>query len=176
MRAHGIASNAATVKTGPPRSYTKTESRDSSGAIPKKRKAEQFLEENTMADDEEVYGNIKSDPIDMKEQFNVKEEEGQLSLNDAANLIQFYDPQPYSSAHLGDHDYSRSVLVETSTGYHTPMTFGFQAPNPYAFPISYSSMADTESIPRSSGQLPYRSPYQYTSDGQGGSASPVVLE
>jgi hypothetical protein len=175
MRTHGIAPNAATIKSAPSRSYTKSERRESSGNTSKKRKAEQFLEENTTPDDEEGYANIKPDPIDSKEQFNVKEEDGQLSLDEAANLMQFYNAQSCAISQLGEKKYGCSDFEGSSVGYHSPLTYGLQAQQPYDFSRAYDS-AVMNNLPTPTSQIPYQSPYQYNSESHSGTASPVVLE
>jgi hypothetical protein len=204
MRAHGIAPNAASVKTQPA-SRTKTEPRESTtgnGNVPnKKRKAEQFMEDNntSVADDEEGFAtNIKADPVDEKTQLRVKEEEGRLSLDDAANLMQFYDTPSFQGSEFdaGGQDYGASDWDgASSSGYHTPIgnLYGMQDPFNFSTPYDSAGMSSSgmggsgmsDVIPRFTG-LQYQSPYQpyvqhtpntpITPDNQGGSESPVIVE
>ncbi|KAI9053825.1 hypothetical protein LZ554_002773 [Drepanopeziza brunnea f. sp. 'monogermtubi'] len=113
MRSHGIAPNAATIKPAPRNLKSERQQSLPSSSSPsaaKKRKTEGYLDENTTADDDEGFGMVKPEPAVMiKEQFVVKEEEthrqqpgGQLSLGDAANLMQYYDtPTRYSGGGSG---------------------------------------------------------------------------
>ncbi|KAJ5032840.1 uncharacterized protein L3040_009431 [Drepanopeziza brunnea f. sp. 'multigermtubi'] len=120
MRSHGIAPNAATIKPAPRNLKSERQQSLPSSSSPsaaKKRKTEGYLDENTTADDDEGFGMVKPEPAVMiKEQFVVKEEEthrqqpGQLSLGDAANLMQYYDtPTRYSGGDSGGGDGSGSV-------------------------------------------------------------------
>ncbi|CZT11848.1 uncharacterized protein RCO7_11645 [Rhynchosporium graminicola] len=114
MRAHGIASNAATGKPGPIRSLKaqRSEPLASSSSLPpisKKRKADPSLDEVNAGDDDEGFSTVKREPAaSSKEHFVVKEEEqhrqlpGQLSLEDAADLMQYYDtPTGYAGIGVG---------------------------------------------------------------------------
>lgn len=136
------------------------------------------MEENNNADDEEGFGPpiIKPDPVDTKEHLHVKEEDGALSLDDAANLMQFYDPQAYTSTQFGgEHGFGSGDYDGSSGGYHTSLSgsYGLGAPQPFDF---------SAAMPRSMGvglnpqALQYTSPYQYTGDNQGNSESPVIVE
>lgn len=188
MRAHGIASNAASVKTQPPL-RTKHERRESTTAnanVSKKRKAEQFAEDyDTSVDEEEGFApSIKTDPVDEKVQFRVKEEDGQLSLSEAANLMHFYDAQPFTDSqfNVGEGpDYGRSDYNANPAGYHAPLSdpHSLQAPYDFVTPYVSDGMARSSinnALPMPAG-LPYQSPYQqcppYT---QGGSDSPLIVE
>lgn len=187
MRAHGIAPNAATIKPAPARNM-KTERRESSNSSStssKKRKADAFLEDTTLVDDDETFGNIKPDPINMKEQFVVKEEsegqsmqQGQLSINQAANLMQYYDsPTTYGGAGLGAESNYRSSNYGGSAGYSTPMAsaYSLQSQQPYDF--STFNAGGMNAIPRSENQgMHYQPLIPYQADDQGRSDSPVIVE
>ncbi|KAK0122384.1 hypothetical protein ONS95_010624 [Cadophora gregata] len=114
-RAHGIAPNAATVKPAP-RSLkpVRTEPTQSSSTTPKakKRKTDHFLEENTAEDDDEGFGTVKTEPVvakteqlEVKAEVDKKHQPGQLSLDETANLLQYYDtPTQYAAIGMGMND------------------------------------------------------------------------
>jgi hypothetical protein len=182
MRSHGIAPPNAAVKPSPSRAPApKVERRESKERAPKKRKAEGYMNENATVDDEEDFDCVKPDPTNDKEQFCVKEEEpGQLSMDDAANLVQYYNT-PYNSTQPGGSEgYIGSPFETGSAAYPCPIgdSYGLQAQDTYGFPYSTPSM---NSIPAPSRgihyepMMPYSSPYSST-DNQGGSDSPVIVE
>lgn len=197
MRAHGIAPNAASIKPAPTRA-PKSEGRESSIPTLKKRKAEQFLED-TPADDDEAVGwgtvHIKEGPREEKYNFKeevdhkpqITQEQGQLNLEQAANLIQYYDngSQLVVDDLYGAGDFGGGMSgYGTSSGYATPMgsAYGLDSSNGY-FPALYSSasmggMNELSSIPRSSQQsFQYQQPgLQYRSEEQGHSDSPLIVE
>lgn len=203
MRAHGIAPNAATIKPAPTR--TKME-RSDSATTPKKRKADQFMEDNTAGDDEEAFGapGVKPDPANEQEMFHVKEEEpvvggqvqgqiqgqgqGGMSLGDAANLMQYYDNTP---------SYTTDGQMGGEVGYTFPFQGrdaefnGFLSPYGGSYanetghiytPASCNPKVDplvrrSGTIPRYSPQMvQYEAPLPYTGEIVGGSESPVVVE
>ena len=187
MRAHGIAPNAATIKPLLARSI-KSDRRDSTEKPSKKRKAEEFVEDNGATDDDEAFpNNIKSDPTNEKEKFMVKEEghgndhQGQqLSINDAANLMQYYNtPSSYNSGLGGlggDQDYG-SDYGGSASGYATPTggDCGLHL-QPYDFGSAYGNFGFS-GIPRTASQGPrYQPTMQFPADPQGGSDSPVIVE
>lgn len=218
MRSHGIAPNAASIKPAPrnpkcERQQSLPSSSSPSGA--KKRKTEGYLDENSAADDDEGFGMVKPEPaLAIKEQLVVKEEEahqhqqqqqpGQLSLGEAANLMQYYDtPTRYSGDGLSmEGEYKSYDAGMASPSISSP--YGLGAPPSYSF----SSHAHSHSHAQPASHSPYgssemgaglggmhigeqqrASPYQqlmpYSSDGPGGPGqgqgqgrpdSPVVLE
>jgi hypothetical protein len=184
MRAHGIAPNAATIKPAPSRSI-KSDRHDSIEKPSKKRKADAFIEENGATDDDETFTNsIKSDPVNDKEKFMVKEEEHghgqQLSMNDAANLMQYYDTPPSYSSALGglggEQDYG-SDYGGGASGYATPTggDYGLHS-QPYDFGSAYGN-AGFSGVPGIADQgLQYQPMMQFLSDPQGRSDSPVIVE
>ncbi|KAE8440846.1 hypothetical protein EG329_006389 [Mollisiaceae sp. DMI_Dod_QoI] len=188
MRAHGIAPNAATIKPAPARSM-KAERRESStpsSTFSKKRKADAFLEDTTPVDDEEAFGSIKPDPANMKEHFVVKEEsegqsmqQGQLSIDQAANLMQYYEaPSTYGGSNMGRDNSYTSSDYGSSTAYATPIAsaYGMQTQQPYDFSTSYNA-GGMGGIPRSENQgLHYQPLMPYQADDQGRSDSPVIVE
>ncbi len=187
MRAHGIAPNAANIKTATAIRAPKSGRCESSGSSSKKRKADQFLEENP-ADDDEGYGlasiTVKSDPVDTKETFVIKEEEqrqGQLDLEQAAKLMQYYDNNSqYGGDHIyGGNEYGGAMSrYGTSSGYATPMeaAFGIQSPTDY-YTVPYGSASMSGSgMPRSQQGFQYQPALQYQSEDQGNSDSPVLVE
>lgn len=187
MRAHGIAPNAATIKPAPSRTM-KAERRDSSttsSTSVKKRKAEAFLEDATPVDDEEAFGNIKSEPASIKENFVVKEEgegasmtQGQLSIDQAANLMEYYDtPTTYGgSAGVGAGSYGGSGFGGSSYTSPAAPSYCMQSSQNYDFSNSYHA-GGMNSIPRSENQaMPYQPLMSYQADDQGRSDSPVIVE
>jgi hypothetical protein len=187
MRAHGIASNAATIKPLIGRSI-KSDRRDSTEKSSKKRKAEAFAVDNGATDDDEAFSNnIKSDPTNEKEKFMVKEEEHgngrqgqQLSMNDAANLMQYYGtPSSYNgglSGLGGDQDYG-SDYGGSASGYATPTggDYGLHL-QPYDISSAYGN-AGFGGIPRTADQgHQYQPTMQFPADPQGRSDSPVIVE
>ena len=188
MRAHGIAPNAASIKPASARA-TKTERRDSADrpASSKKRKAEAFIEDTTPTDDDEGFSTapvIKSDPVTCNrssEQLRVKEEEAahQLSLGDAANLMQYYDTPSYDGAQLGTEDAYGEYDDVAANGGYTASLFGLHAPQ-----YEMYGGADFDVVPRSLNQglhyqhqLPmHYSPQSDNQAHQGGSESPVIVE
>jgi hypothetical protein len=192
MRAHGIAPNAATIKP-PPTRTPKSERRDSSGSANKKRKADQYLED-TPADDDEGYGPghivlVKDDPADVKEEFVVKDEaepqqQGQMHLEQAANLLQYYDDgSQYGASQLGGNDvYGASEYGGGLSGYGTSSGFGTPISTPFGLPTAnhyYNTPYGTvgmNDIPRSQQVGFYQPALQYQTDDQGRSESPVIVE
>ncbi|KAL5326143.1 hypothetical protein ACEPPN_007281 [Leptodophora sp. 'Broadleaf-Isolate-01'] len=202
MRAHGIASNAATIKPAPARSL-KSERNEStppsSSPTAKKRKTDPFLEENTAADDEEGFGNVKVEPaVTIMEQFVVKEEEqhqqqqhpGQLSLSEAANLIQYYDtPSQYAGmgmgmgiddSYAGDYTYGSSMSDSNIARENVGGLYGMGSQQPYSFSPQSScgnGNAGMGGLHSSEAQkIPYQPLLQYSSDEQGRSDSPVIVD
>ena len=182
MRAHGIAPNAATTKPAPTRAI-KSDSRDSIEKPSKKRKGDTYVEDNGTTDDDESFSNnIKSDLASEKEKFLVKEEDHghgqQLSMDEAANLMQYYDnPSPYNGGLGGEQNYPGSEYGG-STGYATPIggAYGPHAEQPYGFGAAYGN-ADMSGIPRTADQgLNYQSMMQFPPEPQGRSDSPVIVE
>ena len=182
MRAHGIAPNAATIKPVPCRSI-KSDRRDSTEKPSKKRKAETFVEDNGTTDDDEAFpNNIKPEPANEAEKFMVKEEEHghglaqQLSMNEAANLVQYYDaPSLYNgglSGLGGEQDYGGSTA-----GYAAPTGSDYTLHSqPYDFGSAYGN-ASFSGIPRTVDEgLQYQAMMQFPVDSQGRSDSPVVVE
>lgn len=185
MRAHGIAPNAAAIKPAPARTI-KTDRRDSTDKhSPKKRKADAYLEDNGATDDDETFPNsIKSDPAADKEKFTVKEEEyghgmgQQLSTNEAANLMQYYDgASPFHDAMGGEQGFAGSDYGGSVGGYATPIGgYGLQAQQPYDFGAAYGNPS-MSSMSRSVDQgLSYQPMMQFPVDPQGRSDSPVIVE
>jgi hypothetical protein len=218
MRAHGIAPNAASIKPAPTRA-PKSDRQDSNAPTLKKRKADQFLED-TAADDDEGVGwgsgavHIKEGPREEKYNFKTEggggggdhkpqiiQEQGQLNLEQAANLMQYYD----NGSQLGVDDlygageYGGGMSgYGASSGYATPMVsaYDLEPQNGY-FGAEYDptsvmssassimrsmrnmgSMGGLGSVPRSSQQsFQYQQhslPYQ--PEDQGHSDSPLIVE
>jgi len=186
MRAHGIASNAATIKPAPAR-LSKTERRDSSTTTSKKRKTDQFVEENTATDDDETF-NVKPDPgNESKEILRVKEEEmGQLNMDEAVNLMQYYGNSSYaSSSSMGaeqNYDFGgSSASLGSSSMAGSSGGWGMSTLDAYEFTTPYSS--SSKHIPRFSIAPSVTSSYHATfyhptsKDSQGGGAeSPLLVE
>jgi hypothetical protein len=197
MKSHGIASNAASIKPSSSRGSgsTKNQRRDSGGSSStKKRKAEAFLDDTNTADDDEGYGghHIKSESASLeKEQFVVKEEEqqtGQLSLDEATNLIQYYNTPDSYGIGTGDGGYhgfegssGETDCGAPGSGYVTSMggSYGMHTSQAYdlsKFSMSYGSLGLTD-IPRSENHgLSYQPVPPYSANGHGRSDSPVILE
>jgi hypothetical protein len=204
MRAHGIAPNAASIKPAPARA-PKSERRESGPSL-KKRKADQFLEDTPVDDDEGMgWGArtgvvIKEDPREEKYNFKQEdhkpqtiEEQGQLNLEQAANLMQYYDgrSQLVVDDLYGAGDFGGGMsagVYGTSSGYASPMAsaYGLDSQNGY-FSASYgssgmgSSMNGLSSVPRSSPQQShqyqqYGLPYQRQPDDLGHPDSPLIVE
>jgi hypothetical protein len=175
MRSHGIAPNAATIKPASSRA-PKSERRDSKNHGPKKRKASAFIEDNT-ADDEEPFSRVKSDPANEKEHLCVKEESGQLTLDEAANLMQYYGTPPYTSQAGEDDVYTSNEYDPNSTRYHTTMagSYGLQDQQAYEFSFAPAGM-NSGSTPLGHG-IQYQSMMHYpATDNQGGSESPLIVD
>ena len=175
MRAHGITATTATVK--PPPRGPKTERRDSKNHTGKKRKASAFVEENTAADDEENFSRVKPDPANDKEQLNLKEEAGQLSLDEATNLMQYYGTPSYDSRVAGNEVYTGNEFSAGSASYHTaiPASYGLQDQQPYAF--SFAPAALNNASTALGHGIQYQPMMHYSSaDNQGGSESPLIVD
>ncbi|PVH80957.1 hypothetical protein DL98DRAFT_588015 [Cadophora sp. DSE1049] len=200
MRAHGIAPNAASVKSAP-RSLKneRTESTPSSSTSPtaKKRKTDPFLEEKTAADDDEGFGTVKTEPAVTKtEPLVVKQEEerkpqpGQLSLDEAANLMQYYDtPTQYACVGMGIDDgyngdyagiqkYENSMSGPSMNGSSLGALYGMELQHPYGFSSqnSYGSTSMGGMHSSEPQRVSYQSLMQYSSDEQGRADSPVIVE
>ena len=190
MKSHGIASNAASIKPAPSRNSMKSERRESGNSSTKKRKIDAYLDEaNTVDDDESGYAsNIKVDGSSEVEQFVVKEEEqqlGQLSLSEAAKLMQYYDsPATYGVGADGYHNteekHKAGEFDAGSPAYaassSTNSAYGMHSPQPYDFSLPYESISLT-SVPTSGSQgISYQPVVQYPKIDQGRFDSPVVLE
>ncbi|KAL2066661.1 hypothetical protein VTL71DRAFT_2733 [Oculimacula yallundae] len=197
MRAHGIASNAATVKPASVRTLKAEQHKNepllppsslSSPPMAKKRKADPRLDEFNDGDDEEGFGSIKVEPAVMNmEQFVVKEEDqhlgpGQLSLDDAANLMQYYDtPSRYAGMEMGEgfddgyaggysmaSNYGRGTSSSSMGGSGMGEMYGMSLQQPYEF-SSQSSYGGSGMEAMQSSEPPrmlYRPLMQYSSDDQ----------
>lgn len=191
MRAHGIASNAATIKPAPASRAPKTERRKSSATSNKKRKIEGY-EDSAAGDDEESFGNanssIKSESGTTltPEQFVVKEEDevnGQLSTGEAADLLQYYEtPSQYSGNEFDSYTDGKNLIeYSRNSGYATPYGYGLNSPTDAYYPphtpldLGMGSFSD---VSRSNGQSAYQPMMQYIPEdqGQGHSNSPLVVE
>ena len=201
MRAHGIAPNAATVKSAPRSLKTeRTETTPSSSSpIAKKRKTDPFLEDNTSADDDERFGTVKIEPVVLKEeQLVVKEEEerkhqpGQLSLDEAATLMQYYDTPTqyaglgmgmgiddgYNGGYTGGHDYGSSMSATSMAGSSLGGLYNMESQHPYGFssPSSYGNAGVGGMQSSEPQRMSYKPLMQYSSDEQGRADSPVIVE
>jgi hypothetical protein len=176
MRSHGIAPNAATIKSSSSR-IAKFECRESKNHTSKKRKASAFPEDNTTADDEETFSRVKPDPASVKEQCDVKAESSQLTLDDAANLMQYYGTPTYSSQVGEDEVYTSNDYDSSSAGYHSPVggPFGLQDQQQYDFSFATTGINCTATaLPNN---IQYQPIMQYpTVDTQGGSESPLIVD
>jgi len=147
----------------------------SSGVASKKRKADAFMEDNTNADDEEVFPNIKPE----REHQKVKQEEGkQLSMSEAADLMKYYEPS-YNRQFSGDLEYNGSEYSGNGSGFATPVGGAYSMDSSdFDFSSMYdSSSADMGAAPKSAQGYSYQpATCQYTTEGQGYSDSPVILE
>ncbi|CAL3966871.1 unnamed protein product [Diplocarpon coronariae] len=208
MRSHGIAPNAAAIKPAPSR-MSKSERLEStpsssSSSAHKKRKVEGYLDENTTADDDERFGTVKPEPaVTIKEQLVVKEEKvplqqqqhqqpGQLSLGEAADLMQYYEtPCQYSAGGLSLEDsYGGQYTTSQSYGAGMGGTSGTESPyglgsqQTYSFP-SHSPYGSSEVRAGLGGMhigesqsMPYQPLIKYSSDeqGRGRPDSPLIVE
>lgn len=156
MRAHGIAPNAATIKPAPSSRTPKIE-RESSTATVKKRKADAFLEDTTPVDDDEVFGNggnIKNEVG--KEKFVVKEEsemgmgmgmgqgmgQGALSIDQAANLMQYYDSPASATGFAGPsalRGFAANEYGGSGYGASMPTSYALPSQQQYDFSTSYGA-------------------------------------
>ncbi|KAH7370832.1 hypothetical protein BKA65DRAFT_545530 [Rhexocercosporidium sp. MPI-PUGE-AT-0058] len=196
MRAHGIASNPATIKSAPSRSLKSELNGPVSPTTPsptaKKRKAHPYLEENT-ADDDEGFGTVKAEPtVTIKEQLVVKEEEqqqpAQLSFGEAMNLMQYYDtPTQYAGIgvgiddnYAGEYTFGSSMCKANVSGSSIGALYETGSQQPYGFSLrsSYGNSGMGGSYSSEAQRLPYQplSRMQYSSDEQGQSDSPVIVE
>lgn len=176
MRSHGIAPNAATIKPASSRT-PKSERRDSKSHTTKKRKASAFIEENTAVDDEENFSRVKPDPANEKEQLNVKEESGQLSLDEAANLMQYYGTSSYSAQLGGEETFSNSEYGSNTTGYNTGIGASYGLPDQQPYDFSFSPAAMDNGPTSLAHGIQYQQMMHYPSTGnQGGSESPLVVD
>jgi hypothetical protein len=183
MRSHGIATNAASIKPAPGH-VAKTERRKSS-TTSKKRKADAFVQDNTTADDDEIFSNVKPEAAESKEHLQVKKEgENPLSMGDAANLVQYYDTtsQYGGEKPSREQDYNGSEYGGSTIAYATPLSsgYGLQNQQTYGFGASYGP-GGMESVTRSAAEgdhpqsnLPPMVLWRVGS--QGHSDIPVVLE
>ena len=161
MRAHGIAPNAASIKPAPTR-ILKTERRKSSAVSNKKLKANTVSQENAATDDDETFAfasaPVKSEGAETKAYLQVKEEgETPLSLEDAANLVQYYDAPSQDDGGLrGEQEqYYESLSGNNHPGYATVPTplnsYSMQDQDAFGFEAPYTSGA-MESVPQSAVQ------------------------
>lgn len=92
MKAHGISTNAASVRTGSYSRTVKAEQKSSSSS--KKRKTDMFKdEEGAGEDDPEQFEDVKAEPGNDEEEFRVKEEQGlqqdPMPINDGGAQFSF---------------------------------------------------------------------------------------
>jgi hypothetical protein len=185
-------SNSYSSSNPKPASHTPSTSTSAS----KKRKTDAFLEDQAIGDDDEGFGNgnccIKSEPeyggdmgkgkevikkeledntgtMETKMQMQHTEAMGQLSLDEAANLMQYYDsPATYHGSGLGDgaelgrghghiveEAYRSSGFGEGASGYGGSMVgvgaYGLHSQHPsYDFPVSYGGRVGAASMGMSS--------------------------
>jgi hypothetical protein len=217
MRAHGIPSSAASTNIKPAAgTRTKNERRDSiNTAAAKKRKLiETFDEANSsVMDDEEGYfgtemgsRSVKHEP-ELREQFKVEEESmkapGQLSMHDAADLMQYYDcTSSFDTGSIaGDVvDFDASEYSGSTVGYATPCADHghsmFSPPRqtqPYDMGLAYSQLSNGLTVPGMSSMSmsmsmrsppkaefqplqPFQPTLQYPAENQGLPESPVIVE
>ncbi|TAQ86151.1 hypothetical protein B7494_g5525 [Chlorociboria aeruginascens] len=137
MKAHGIASNAASIKPAP-RSI-KTDRRESNGPTSKKRKTGAYVEDTTDADDDEGFSDVKPESSTNSERLRVKEEDkANLVLDQNSDLVDYYQNSdaPYDEAPTSSSDsWSRYPYAESPPGYATPAgeAYSTQSPNGYGF-------------------------------------------
>jgi hypothetical protein len=116
MKAHGIAPNAASVRASPAARSFKIERKEISTPA-KKRKMDDFANDHrAAADDDENFDNIKSDPGNHGEQFQVKEEPNQ-TLNGIANSNMRFMP----SLSGGSQDYlnANRMFEQNTASFNT---------------------------------------------------------
>ena len=206
MRAHGIASNAATVKTAPSRA-PKTELPNNTSHTPnpstsssKKRKGDHFLDENP-ADDDEGYGymgmgmmSIKSDPADSKEHLLIKQEDQKLNLEQAAVLMQYYDnslssqyadlPNGVQEGYHGDYLGGMGRMGQFTAVAASPSRYGHMesafAQDGYGFNYGSAGMNGAPRVQQQSFQyqpaLQWKTEEGYESAETGNSQNPVPVE
>lgn len=179
MKAHGIAPNAASIKLSSSRTTKSETGPSSSPSNPniKKRKADTFHDESIAADDDEDFGasRVKSEPaVKIKKQGAVKEEErqetpepSQLSMDDAEELLQYYDaPIEYGDAGMGGEE------SYGAPGYGGGLGAAYGRATQHAYGLSSRSPYGGSGI----GQMQNSEEQQGASDGRGRSDSPVVVE
>ncbi|RDW88090.1 hypothetical protein BP6252_00122 [Coleophoma cylindrospora] len=97
MRTHGIPSTTVTTK---PASGRSRKNQPGDSPAPKKRKGEELSEDpNNSVDDEEPLANFKQEPISVKEELKVKEEDNiqemaNFTLETNAEFLSFMDDFP----------------------------------------------------------------------------------
>ncbi|RDL33999.1 uncharacterized protein BP5553_08367 [Venustampulla echinocandica] len=168
MRAHGIASNAATIKPATYAPRTKTERRSSavvSGLAAKKRKMmDEFDEDSSKSGshDEETF-DLKRRSMNKEKvvnaepeaERNFKVEDGteiqrHLNMEQAADLMQYYDTSSAfdDNPALGsDPDYNDSDHSGSSTGYVGPLEghhgmLGIPSRPPYSIRTAYTHISN----------------------------------
>jgi hypothetical protein len=195
MKSHGIASNAATIKPTQSRGMgsMKGERRGSHNNSPKKRKTDAFLDdENTADDDENYFNDIKPEPPSSGKEFAIKEEEQQaiqLSLNEATNLLQYYDKNPRYGfgAEVEDDTEIEEVCIGRAygsgdSGYVDRATaalgemLGTDNSATYGLSVSHGMDISNSSTHSSSGRIQYQPSVQYSSEDRRHFDSPVILE
>lgn len=176
MRAHGITPTAVTVK--PPSSRApKPERRDSKSQLHKKRKTSAFTEENTAADDEENFSRVKPDPATEKKQLNIKEETGQLTLDEAANLMQYYATPPYDPSAVGSEVYSQAEYSSGPVNYQSAISTSYGLPEQQPYEFSFDPTTMNNASAALGHGIHYQPMLHYSSTGnQGGSESPLIVD
>jgi len=130
MKAHGIAPNAASVKASPAARNFKTERKESSTPV-KKRKMDDFVNDHgAAADDDENFDSIKADPGHQGEQLHVKEEPGQMHNGMSENHMNF---MPSLSGGSLDYLPADSVFQQNPVGSNTHTTHNHEG-NIYGLP------------------------------------------
>ena len=192
MRAHGIASTATNIKpTTASRSSKSERSLSAAGSTnARKRKADQFVEDPNPADDEEgfsgnmsIKGEGQGRGPKIKQQMYVKEEsekkpliqqqqQSQLSLEDANELLRYYTPSAGAYNATADDDLYGSGDFEVngnsaSAGFSSSSMAGGSASSGFGS----SAPAASYGMHQSSRPFEYNNGYRASSGfGHGGSS------
>lgn len=130
MKAHGIAPNAAAVRSSPAARPFKAERYENNNTI-KKRKVDEFANDRSGAeDDQERFDNIKPDPSGILEELHVKEEPEQ------------HDSSGGSSMHFFPSQYGSNKDILSGCNMYDPKTSGFNTHTGNGNAFDFSGQSD----------------------------------
>ena len=148
MKAHGISTNPASVRTGCSSRMAKTEQKGNPSS--KKRKMDSFKDENGAGeDDPEQFEDVKTEQGNDEEEFIVKEEQGfeqgPISANDGSAQMSFR-PHPDMGFLPGPGIFERHSSYNMAVNNESVYGLGNQQPRSHPSFFEYSGYEPANSV------------------------------